>query len=86
MIDQGCVILGCSPNAHLWDHSKAVNGSNTFDAFVLIIFGEGLCGTWSSIGDAITAVEATKERWYEAEVNRIAGSHSSRRRLIQPAR
>jgi class 3 adenylate cyclase/predicted ATPase len=28
---------------------------------------------WSSIGDAMTAVETTKERWYEAEVNRMAG-------------
>jgi predicted ATPase len=28
---------------------------------------------WRSIGDAMTAVEATKESWYEAEVNRIAG-------------
>jgi predicted ATPase len=28
---------------------------------------------WRSIGDAMTAVETTKESWYEAEVNRIAG-------------
>ena len=28
---------------------------------------------WSYIGDAITAVEATKETWYEADVHRIAG-------------
>jgi predicted ATPase len=28
---------------------------------------------WSSIGDAMTAVETTKESWYEAEVNRMAG-------------
>ena len=28
---------------------------------------------WRSIGDAMTAVEATKERWWEAEVNRTAG-------------
>jgi len=28
---------------------------------------------WSYIGEAITAVEATKEKWYEAEVHRIAG-------------
>jgi class 3 adenylate cyclase/predicted ATPase len=28
---------------------------------------------WSHIGEAITAVEATKETWYEAEVHRIAG-------------
>jgi predicted ATPase len=28
---------------------------------------------WTHIGKAITAVETTKERWYEAEVHRIAG-------------
>jgi predicted ATPase len=28
---------------------------------------------WSRIGDAMTAVETTKERWYEAEVHRVAG-------------
>jgi class 3 adenylate cyclase/predicted ATPase len=28
---------------------------------------------WRCIGEAMTAVEATKERWFEAEVNRIAG-------------
>jgi predicted ATPase len=28
---------------------------------------------WSHIGEAITAVETTKEKWYEAEVHRIAG-------------
>jgi predicted ATPase len=28
---------------------------------------------WRSIGNAMTAVEATKESWYAAEVNRIAG-------------
>ena len=28
---------------------------------------------WSYIGEAITAVETTKEKWYEAEVHRIAG-------------
>jgi predicted ATPase/class 3 adenylate cyclase len=28
---------------------------------------------WRCIGEALTAVEATKERWYEAEVNRVAG-------------
>jgi class 3 adenylate cyclase/predicted ATPase len=28
---------------------------------------------WRCIGDALSAVERTKERWYEAEVNRIAG-------------
>ena len=28
---------------------------------------------WRCIGEAITAIETTKERWCEAEVNRIAG-------------
>ena len=28
---------------------------------------------WSCIGEAITAVETTKEKWFEAELNRIAG-------------
>ena len=28
---------------------------------------------WRSIGEALATIEATKERWYEAEVNRIAG-------------
>ena len=28
---------------------------------------------WRSIGEALTAVEATKERWWEAEIKRIGG-------------
>jgi class 3 adenylate cyclase/predicted ATPase len=28
---------------------------------------------WYCIGEALTAVETTKERWYEAEINRISG-------------
>jgi class 3 adenylate cyclase/predicted ATPase len=28
---------------------------------------------WRCIGEAMTAVETTKERWYEAELNRVAG-------------
>ena len=28
---------------------------------------------WRCIGEAMTAVQTTKERWCEAEVNRIAG-------------
>ena len=28
---------------------------------------------WRCIGEAMTAVEITKERWYEAELNRLAG-------------
>ena len=28
---------------------------------------------WHCIGEALSAVETTKERWYEAEINRIGG-------------
>jgi predicted ATPase len=28
---------------------------------------------WRCIGEAMTSVETTKERWYEAELNRLAG-------------
>jgi predicted ATPase len=28
---------------------------------------------WHYIGEALSAVETTKERWYEAEINRISG-------------
>jgi len=28
---------------------------------------------WHFIGEALSAVETTKERWYEAEINRISG-------------
>jgi predicted ATPase len=28
---------------------------------------------WRCIGEAMTAMETTKERWFEAEVNRLAG-------------
>ena len=28
---------------------------------------------WRCVGEAMTVVETTKERWYEADINRIAG-------------
>jgi predicted ATPase len=28
---------------------------------------------WHCIGETLSAVETTKERWYEAEINRISG-------------
>ena len=28
---------------------------------------------WTNIHEAMTAVETTKEKWYEAEINRVAG-------------
>ena len=35
---------------------------------------------WRCIDEAMTTVETTKERWYEAEVNRIAGEIALARR------
>ena len=32
---------------------------------------------WRCIGEAMTAVESTKERWCEAEINRVAGEKNS---------
>ena len=37
---------------------------------------------WRCIGEAMTAVETTKERWCEAEVHRIAGEIA----LMSPSR
>ena len=34
---------------------------------------EKIDDAWRCIGEAITAIESSKERWHEAEVNRIAG-------------
>ena len=31
---------------------------------------------WRCIGEAMTAIETTKERWFEAEANRLAGEFS----------
>jgi hypothetical protein len=36
---------------------------------------------WSHIGEAMMAVETTKETWYEAEVHRIAGEIIARRAI-----
>jgi len=33
---------------------------------------------WRCIGEAMSAIETTKERWFEAEVNRIAGEVASK--------
>ncbi len=49
------------------------------DAVVVITFGDCACRVgrpdeaWRCIGEAIDRIEATKERWCEAEVNRMAG-------------
>ena len=57
----------------------AVDGSNTVYAIPLSYLARAYAelgqfdDAWRCIGEAMTAVETTKERWFEAEVNRIAG-------------
>ena len=54
-------------------------GSTVVDAVILIVFGEvnaelgQFDDAWRCIGEAMTAVETTKEKWCEAEVHRVAG-------------
>jgi predicted ATPase len=38
---------------------------------------------WRCIGEALTAIDTTKERWFEAEVNRIAGEIALKS-LVEP--
>ena len=58
----------------------AVNGSNNVLAVVVGRFGAvyaelgQLNEAWRCIGEAMSIVETAKERWFEAEVNRIAGA------------
>ena len=65
---------------HLRDQRIAVNGINIVVAIVSYpslasAYAElgQFDDAWRCIGEAMTAMETTKERWCEAEVNRIAG-------------
>ena len=71
--------LGRSPNDHLRDHCIPVYGSNSgvpshlsFLAWAYAELGQ-FDDAWRCIGEAMTAVETTKETWFEAEINRMAG-------------
>ena len=54
-------------------------GATRLVAVVSSVFGEAYAelgqfdDAWRCIGEAMTTVETTKERWFEAEVHRIAG-------------
>ena len=72
--------LGRSPYNHLGDHCMAVNGINSYTcrlhlSYLARAYAE--LGQFDDarrcIGEAMTAVETTKEKWCEAEVYRIAG-------------
>jgi predicted ATPase len=57
----------------------AINGGNDLCADAIILFATAYAklGQFDdarrSIGEAITAMETSKETWFEAELNRIAG-------------
>ena len=55
----GATLLDAVVSCHVWRMAHAELGQ--FD------------DAWRCIGEAMTAMETTKERWFEAEVNRIAG-------------
>ena len=71
---------GCRPNDHLRNDLIAVNRINTLDTVASLsslanAYAElgQFDDAWRSIDEALTLIETTKERWCEAEVNRIAG-------------
>ena len=75
-------MIGKASNAVANDHfgiSISVNGSNTgcalYSSYLARAYAElgQFDDAWRCIGEAMTAVETTKERWCEAEVDRMAG-------------
>jgi hypothetical protein len=80
MLYQGCVLALTGRSAEaIQSFNSSVIGYNSLDADVVVIFGQGVCenrspyDAWRCIRDAFAAVETTKERWFEAELNRVAG-------------
>ena len=71
--------LGRGSKDHLRRHRNAINGNNDVDAVVVVILtrANAEIGQFDDarrcIGEAMAAVETAKERWCEAEVNRIGG-------------
>ena len=62
------------------DSRVSVNGSNSIHttsylSYLAMAYADlgQFDDAWRCIGEAMTAVETTKESWYEAEINRIAG-------------
>ena len=67
-------------NVYLRDYRLAVNWRNSYGChFICRIWRAAYAelgqfdDAWRCLGEALTAIETTKERWCEAEVNRIAG-------------
>ena len=84
-IDQGCVLAltGNAPNAvHVITSGIATwrsTGSTAWIPLFLLYLTKAhaelgqFYEAWRCIGEALTAVKTTKERWCEAEVHRVAG-------------
>ena len=85
MMDQGCVLAltGKAADAVQMITSGITayrsTGSTLLMPFYLSYLASAYAelgqfdDAWRCIGEAMTAVETTKERWFEAEVHRIAG-------------
>ena len=70
---------GRSRSTHLRDHRMACNGSDSGGGRWPSCFASAyaelgqLDDAWRCMGEVMTTMEATKERWWEAEVDRMAG-------------
>jgi predicted ATPase len=62
---------------HLSNDRTTINGNNNVDAIMVVTRAYAELGrfddAWRSVGEAMTAVETNKERWCQAEINRVAG-------------
>jgi class 3 adenylate cyclase/predicted ATPase len=98
MMNQGCVyVLTHRPSEAVQMitsglHARQSTGSTMWMPFFLshlaraYIELERFEDAWRSIGEALTAVETTKERWCEAEVYRTAGDITLVARQPDPAK
>ena len=85
MLNKGCVL---AQTGKAWDAVQTITagiiglrstGSTLYTPYSLSYLARAYAelrifdDAWRSIGEAVTAVETTKERWFEVEANRIAG-------------
>ena len=58
-----------------WQSTGATSSLPTWLSYLARVHAElgQLDEAWRCVGEAMTAIKTTKERWFEAEANRIAG-------------
>ena len=96
MMYQGCVSapdrqsLGRRPNDHLRDRTHGGQWEQHCTSCVSYHIWRGLCENsansmmlGAALAKRLTAIETTKERWFEAEVHRIAGEIALKS-LVEP--